>query len=150
MGYHVAIVRTRDKAPLPIAEAEIERAAATLPGWRYDRAARTLHAELPEDDGLQLWFADGALWTKNPDGAALARMIALAGLLQARVRGDEGETYRTPHDTYVHPDDGDERRAAASASWAWSHRARCRWIVRGVLVVLLALVAGRRLVPAWL
>ncbi|MFL6632652.1 MAG: hypothetical protein ACJ8HJ_10105 [Massilia sp.] len=145
MGYHVAIVRTRGAQALPIAEDEIERAAATLPGWRYDRAERTLHA----DGRPQLWWADGELWTKNPDDAALGRMIALADALGARVRGDEGETYRSPDDAYPHPDDEDGRRTAAALSDRWHRRERRRWILRGVVVALLAIVAGRRLVLAY-
>ena len=145
MGYHVTILRTEAKRSLPIGEDEIERAASALSGWRYDRAARTLHA----DDGLQLWFADGELWTKNPDDIALERMIALANALGARVRGDEGETYRSPDDAYAHPDDEDDRRAAAALSAQWARRERRTWIVRGIVVALLALAAGRRLVNAF-
>jgi hypothetical protein len=145
MGYHVTILRTRGKESLPIAEDDIERAASALPGWRYDRAERTLHA----DGGLQLWFADGELWTKNPDDTALARMIALADALGARVRGDEGETYRTPDDAYAHPDDEDERRAAAAASERWARRERRTWMFRGIVVALLVILAGRRLVQAY-
>ena len=145
MGYHVTILRTRGKESLPIAEDDIERAASALPGWRYDRAERTLHGE----GELQLWFQDGELWTKNPDDTALARMIALANALGARVRGDEGETYRTPDDAYAHPDDADDRRAAAAASDQWARRERRRWILRGIVVALLAVATGRRLVQAY-
>ena len=145
MGYHVTILRTRGTQSLPIAGDEIERAAAALSGWRYDRAARTLHA----DGGLQLWSENGELWTKNPDDAALERMIALADALGARVRGDEGETYRSPDDPYFHPDDEDDRRAAAAASGQWRRRERRSWILRGIVVALLAILAGRRLVLAY-
>lgn len=145
MGYHVTILRTRGTQSLPIAGDEIERAAAALRGWRYDRAERTLHT----DGGLQLWWNDGELWTKNPDDAALGRMIALADALGARVRGDEGETYRSPDDPYFHPDDEDDRRTAAAASGQWQRRERRRWILRGIVVALLAILAGRRLVLAY-
>ena len=145
MGYHVAIVRTRGAQALPIAEEEIERAAATLPGWRYDRAECTLHA----DGCPQLWWDDGELWTKNPDDATLGRMIALADALGARVRGDEGETDRSPDDAYPPPDDEDGRRTAAALSDRWHRRERRRWILRGVVVALLAILAGRRLVLAY-
>jgi hypothetical protein len=145
MGYHVTILRTRGKASRPIIEDEIERAAATLPGGRYDRAARTLHA----DGGLQLWYRDGQLWTKNPDDDGLDRMIALADALGARVRGDEGETYRAQGDAYTHPDDEEHHRVAAASSDRWRRRERRTWIVRGIVVALLVIVAGRRLVQAY-
>jgi hypothetical protein len=98
---------------------------------------------------LQLWFGDGELWTKNPDDAALERMIALAGALGARVRGDEGETYRAPDDAYAHPDDEDDRRAAAAVSEQWMRRERRTWMFRGIVVALLVIAAGRRLVHAY-
>jgi hypothetical protein len=145
MGYHVTILRTRGKASLPITEDEIERAAAALPGGRYDRATHTLHA----DGGMQLWWQDGQLWTKNPDDDGLDHMIALAAALGARVRGDEGETYRSLGDAYTHPDDEDDQRAAAASSDRWRRRARRTWIVRGIIVALLVIVAGRRLILAY-
>lgn len=100
MSRYVTILRS-----LPIDAHDLERAAAALSGWRYDRTARTLHAPGDAQDGLRVWLAEGQLWTLDPDDAALARLIALAGALGARVRGDEGATYRTPYDTYRHPDD---------------------------------------------
>ena len=145
MGYHVTILRTQGKTSLPITEDEIERAAATLPGGRYDRAERTLRA----DGGMQLWHQDGELWTKNPDVAGLERMIALADALGARVRGDEGETYRSQGDSYIHPDDEDAHRATAASSDRRRRRERRTWIVRGIVVALLVILAGRRLVLAY-
>lgn len=145
MGYHVTILRTRGKVSLPIAEDEIERAAATVPGGRYDRAERTLHA----DGGLQLWYQDGELWTKNPDDDAIEQMIALADALGARVRGDEGETYRSLDDSYTHPDDEEAHRATAASLDRWRRRERRTWIVRGIVVALLVILAGRRLVLAY-
>ena len=89
------------------------------------------------------------MWTKNPDDGALERMIALAGVLGARVRGDEGETYRSPDDAYAHPDDEDDRRAAAAVSDQSARRERRTWIFRGIVVALLAIAAGRRLFHAY-
>lgn len=105
MGHYVTILRSRGGVPLPLDDDEVERTAGTLPGWRYDRATGTLTSQRADDRGLQVWLADGALWARNPDAAALARLITLAGALGARVRGPDGATYRTPYETYRHPDD---------------------------------------------
>ena len=105
MGHHVTILRSRGGAPLPIDADEVERAAVALPGWRYDRATGILTSQRAEDRALQAWLAEGALWVRNPGPAALARLITLAGALGARVRGADGATYRTPYETYRHPDD---------------------------------------------
>lgn len=105
MSRYVTILRSRGAAVVPIDGHDLERATVGLSGWRYDRATRTLHAPGDKQDGLRVWLAEGQLWTLDPDDAALARLIALAGALGARVRGDGGDTYRTPYDTYRHPDD---------------------------------------------
>src|SRR3712207_100808 len=39
------------------------------------------------------WFR-GNIYTKNPDGALLRKMVALAAALGARVQGDDGEVYK--------------------------------------------------------
>jgi len=105
MGHYVTILRSRGGVPLPLDEDEVEQTAGTLPGWRYDRATATLTSQRADDRGLQVWLADGALWARNPDATARARLITLAGALGARVRGADGATYRTPYETYRHPDD---------------------------------------------
>jgi hypothetical protein len=60
---------------------------------------------------LLIW-QDGEIWTRNPELETLTEMIVLAHRLQARVRGDEFETYRSPGDTYRHPDDAGAIEAA--------------------------------------
>lgn len=105
MSRYVTILRSRGAAVIPLDGHDLERAAAAVSGWCYDRATRTLHAPGDDQDGLRVWLTEGQLWTMDPDDAALARLIALAGALGARVRGDDGATYRTPYDTYRHPDD---------------------------------------------
>ena len=43
------------------------------------------------------WF-EGKVFTKNPDKLVLTKMLELAGRLQARVQGDDGELYESPDD----------------------------------------------------
>jgi hypothetical protein len=56
-----------------------------------------------------LTWSDGEIWTKSPDDDVLAMLLQVANRLDARVRGDELETYRGVGDTYVHPDDRADR-----------------------------------------
>ena len=51
------------------------------------------------------WF-EGNLDTKNPDHATLAKALALAGVLAARVQGDDGERYESPDDFFRPPERG--------------------------------------------
>lgn len=53
-----------------------------------------------EDGGNQAWFdfRDGAIVVKNPDQDILIKMLEIAGRLDAKVIGDEGEQYESPSD----------------------------------------------------
>jgi hypothetical protein len=46
------------------------------------------------------WFdwAEGNIYTKNPDRKTLAKMLQIADLLGATVQGDDGEIYATAND----------------------------------------------------
>lgn len=50
---------------------------------------------------LYLIYQDGIVWAKNPSS------LVIAGSLDGRVRGDNLEIYRTPNETYAHPNDYD-------------------------------------------
>lgn len=115
MGYHVTILRTQERQTIPIAKVEVLELAKIFPKWTYDANQDALvstdeHAEAPA-----LWFSEGKLWTTTPSDETLTSMIALANHLHARVRGDEFETYRTANETYLHPDDAQEKAEADAA-----------------------------------
>ena len=48
------------------------------------------------------WFdwADGAIYTKNPDGPVIRKMVSIAERLGARVQGDDGEEYDGSEEGY--------------------------------------------------
>lgn len=61
--------------------------------------------EWSDNDAAQISRADsfeGNVDTKNPDHAVLAKALELAGVLGARVQGDDGELYESP-DEYFRP-----------------------------------------------
>ncbi|AKU21531.1 hypothetical protein [Massilia sp. NR 4-1] len=135
MGYHVTILRTIDGQLHPLSREEIHAAVAGMDG--------KLAAEHREGGELRLYrplqgraseimiLQDGELWAKNPGKAFLALMLELASKLEARVRGDELETYRTPDLTYAHPDDLPLIEAARVESRQQVRRVqRQGWIVR--------------------
>lgn len=106
MGYHVSIMRTSGKKQIPIFREEVEAIGRAHPLWTYkeDEGALVLN---DGDERVELWFSDGEIWTKNPTEATIEQMLRVAEHLKARVRGDELETYRSPADTYLHPDDAE-------------------------------------------
>jgi hypothetical protein len=103
MGYHVAILRSAHGRLLPI-ELDEARAAASDLGWTFTGTPPTFELRRGEKS-CSLWYDHGELWAKNPDPWEIEPMLALATKLEARVRGDEYETYSSPDDTYNHPDD---------------------------------------------
>lgn len=135
MGYHVTILRTTSSGQSPIVKPEVERAAASLLGWRFDaeHGVATLVRDGREVVVLQ-WDA-GELWAKNPSTEALAGMIDLAGTLGGRVRGDEFETYRTIDDAYLHPHDRAEKAAAEASGTDLVRKAkRNQWLLHGAII----------------
>lgn len=111
MGYHVTILRTKNGKQESISVAEVQKALTSLSKFKLRSASApwkdcyeiSFPASKGEDHVL-LW-KKGEIWTKNPDDEALQGMIDLSEKLNARVRGDEFETYRTPEESYEHPDD---------------------------------------------
>lgn len=51
-------------------------------------------------EGNWLGWSHGEIWTKNPPEELIRHMIAIASNFNARVRGDEGELYRSIEDIY--------------------------------------------------
>jgi hypothetical protein len=115
MGYHLTILRTVQGKQVPITLAETLAAASALGGWTYQDSPPTFELRSPHGT-CPLWHQDGELWTKNSEAWALEPMLVLAKQLNARVRGDEFETYETVDNTYFHPDDRQLRSEAEAQS----------------------------------
>lgn len=150
MGYHVTILRTRKGKPHPITKSELDLLIASFPGSR-------LHSDERNKDVLNLtiarggkdvsWltFMDGELWTKNPGDNEIEVMLDIATKLGdgTRVRGDEFETFRTPTETYVHPDDKSAiQQAEESGRQLKKTIRRKQWILNLVLMLIFGGLAG--------
>lgn len=128
MGYHVTILRTYQGQKIPISLEEIVSVTRSIDGWRYLESPPTFEFH-SKDDSCTLRYQDGELWTKNPEDWQIGVMVSLAKQLNARVRGDELETYSTENETYQHPDDKSEIDAQTEESRKFSKRARVRRIL---------------------
>lgn len=138
MGYHLTILRTVRRQLSPISPAELKDAVASLPGWAFQvqvdgpsepQVTFSLHGR----EIVTLWHRNGEWWTPTPPEAALQPMVDLANRLQARLRGDEGETYRSAEDSYAHPDDLMEHAVSrAGANPALRKARRRRWLINAL------------------
>ena len=115
MSYLVSILRSKNGTFFPIKLEEVRSAINGLDDWKYHEHERTFVAQNDGKESCALSLEKGELWTKNPSPWALEKMINLAGSLDARVRGDEFETYETVDRYYIHPDDENIKRKAAAA-----------------------------------
>ncbi|KQV53936.1 MULTISPECIES: hypothetical protein [unclassified Duganella] len=141
MGYHISILRT---ASDPIRLEEVSLAVGRMSGrLAFDGDAQPdPQVYQPARDGESeiMLLEDGELWAKSPSEEFLRLMIDLAGLLGARVRGDELETYRAPDQTYHHPDDSGLIAEAAELSRKMASRQRSRdWLTRFATVGVAAM-----------
>lgn len=147
MGYHVTILRTAGARPVPITReeaAELLRSREDL-SFRETPDGRLEFGPAGEPEGPLLVWQDGEIWTDTPDERTLALMLDLSEGLGARVRGDELETYRTPTESYLHPDDGKQRSSDAALVEELIRKRRIRqWglnaAIIGVFALLFALV----------
>jgi hypothetical protein len=142
MGYHLTILRSRHGKQLPIPLDEAKHAALAL-GWEYDATPPTLLLRAGEGMAA-VSYQEGELWTRNPEEWAIAPMISLAEALNARVRGDEFETYAADGTTFAHPDDASLRPKAARESHALladyrRDQKRMRNVIVGFFVALAAI-----------
>ena len=145
MGYHVEILRTQGDQLLPISKNELESLVSCTPNLRIEESM------LGEADLLflqgdreicRLTLQHGRLWTKNPEEEEMLAMLDIAPKLNARVRGDELETYRSLHEYYVHPDDEKALRKLkeeSSRSIKISHRKTI--IINAIIFGIFILIA---------
>lgn len=137
MGYDVHITRAAEWSESendPITIEEWQAYLLSDPEMRADGFAEagTLSGTLRyENPGLAVWTAwsehgrnhnfawfdlsSGRVTVKNPDGAILAKMSAIAEHLGARVQGDEGEYYPAS-------DTNEQGAAQSEASRSWWRR----------------------------
>ena len=110
MGYHVSITRQRhgSKSDIPLDEwlAHV-RATSDLQfetPTSTDKASeftRSIHAaRWSGADDAWLGWSHGEIWTKNPPEELIRYMLTIAPKFAARVRGDEGEFYRSLEEVY--------------------------------------------------
>lgn len=149
MSYHVAVLRTAGKRKLPIMKEEVAHAVAQVGEMRlvHDPEGKSVVEIIRNGEAIAALALDrGELWAKNPDRETLQSMLSLADILQARVRGDEFETYRTPDEVYEHPDDRAEKQQAQQAGRDLARRARLNQWVLNVCIfgffLLLALIVA--------
>lgn len=145
MGYHLTILRSAQGRQVPILLDEARRAAQAL-GWTFDDSVENSDGPAfvreAGADRAVLWHGEGELWTKNPDEWAIGEMIVLARALEARVRGDEFETYASlQEEPYLHADDVRMREEAlrqskASTADSMREQKRIRNVIVGFFVVL--------------
>jgi hypothetical protein len=134
MGYHLTILRSANGKQLPISLDEAIAATREIGGWAFIESPPTFELRKNERD-CTLWYQDGELWAKTPESWELEPMLVLARYLNARVRGDEWETYESLEKTFLHPDDLPLRKdAEAKSRESLSRFQRDQKIARNVIV----------------
>lgn len=97
MGYHITLRRPE---PQPqISEQEWRDFAVTRPELRIIKDSKFITAIVNGDENIALHYADGSIFTKNPDGPRIIKyMASIASHFGGVVSGDEGEPYATEAD----------------------------------------------------
>lgn len=139
-------MRTRQGKEDPIGGDEVRRLVEQLDGARVEPCSLKdgeLDLVLSRDNGLEYRFVlqRGELWTSNPEDGEIRAMLDIAERL--RVRGDELETFRTPTETYFHPDDRSALAAAEESVKRLKQAVRRRqWTLNLGLILFFATLAS--------
>lgn len=148
MAYHVTILRTHQGKADPIGSEEMRELVERMHSAKIEPCSLNdgeLDLVIARGEGRSYRFVlqHGRIWTKNPEDDEIQVMIDVATELNARVRGDEFETFRTPTETYIHPDDRLSLENANAAALQLRRAARRRqWALHLVLVLIFAALAA--------
>ena len=98
MPYRLHITRASDwmqSDELPITAGEWLKVVRSDPELTHDRARGDYFVRWSGSTGRERWleWRDGRISTGYPDGKLLAKLVAIAQLLGAKVQGDGGEIY---------------------------------------------------------
>jgi hypothetical protein len=149
MGYHLRILRSAGEPA--ITPQEFAAAVRATPSLVLDDDGFSARFIQNKETRATIFFHDGEVWTNMAEEDVLQGMIFLAHSLNARVRGDYGESYRSLTETYVHPDDAADVAARASRYQHWQRRNLIWNVLRfgvllGVLVWITVRIRSRLLV----
>ena len=137
MGYHLRILR--DSTRPSISDEEFVAAVKRIRELELECDGVTARFVAKGQLQSTLQLEDGEVWTNNAERATLDLMLKLAKILDSRVRGDAGESYRSGSETYVHPDDeGDVSIQEELISTAKQKRL----LINVIKVFLLIIVGG--------
>ncbi len=136
MGYHLSIIRTKNREYDPIQLDELRSSVISNLGFTLDETQSPPSLLFPGNTPIVAWYSDGEIWAKNPSNHTIDQMITLAQKLNARVRGDEFKTYESSSKTYQHPDDFIlEKRERANSMSLFQDDQRRQKYIRYVIIV---------------
>jgi hypothetical protein len=152
MGYHVSITRERNgsESDIPLddwlahvrasPELEFETATGTDKASEFTRSIHAARWSGAED--AWLGWSHGEIWTKNPSEELIRYMIDIAPKFAARVRGDEGEFYRTIEDVYYEEEGEEVSKAREEQRRAEVARHKKKqFYMYGVRLIILLIIA---------
>ena len=127
---------------------EVARVAATIDEVDYcgeKPGGIAAKIALPREGGASLLFDDGTLVAFLAEPEVLVHMIALAESLDARVRGEQFESFKTPFETYEHPDDEQDIKVLKGKVWRYRLLGWVKSLLAPLLVLLVIFVMNSRL-----
>ncbi len=151
MSYCISIIGGSRETPLNF-EA-ILRSIDSRSGFHPFSRDDTFGVTLQRAGGLEVdlfWSEEEcSLYTTHPETDILAAMIDLAQAVNGRVRGQNFETYKTPYESYVHPDDQELIKQVKKSSAKIHRRARWRGLRQTLTIPVLIVLSVIGLNTPW-
>lgn len=139
MSYHVSIIRD---GAVSFAELEVAVKGFCGEGGITKPSDHALSVQTETGHEVILFVSNGEIWVERPGREEIAFLLKIADAIGGRVRGDELETYRTPDETYVHPDDVLEKREQQNIGEKMLMRTRKRGLLMYAAIIAIFLLVG--------
>lgn len=137
MSYHLTILRSCQGRQIEISLEDVKTATHNMDNWQFADSPPTFTFTGPQGI-ITIWYDEGEIWTESRGELwEFEPILTLAQKLNARVRGDELETYETADKTYFHPDDALlKKEALGFVQESLKQQKRIRNFIIGFFVVL--------------
>ena len=140
MGYHLNLIKNDGKSFILN---EIKTALHNNTDFELQEKGKVVKIfSKEEENDLVAFYHNGMIWSEKYSEEQIIFLLKLSNALDARVRGDEYETYETSTKTFIHPDDVELIENANRINQKAYQRGKYKSFVVYVLIMLTFVAIG--------
>lgn len=140
MGYHLNLIKNDGKS---FVLNDIKTALQNNTDFELQEKDKVVKiVSKKEENDLVAFYHNGMIWSEKYTVELIIFLLKLSSILDARVRGDEFETYKTSTKTFIHPEDIELIKKANEINQKVYQRGKYKSFLVYVLIMLAFVVIG--------